>query len=938
MPDWVFFIVYSYIFTVANKNNKFISNTMKKLLLSLALNLVMCLILSAKTVTDIPVNTGHPRYLTTEKGKKETLNLIKKEKWAKDVFDGLTSKVEKYSSKGPEWLTSRLQMYWKTHSTDVYIKGEYYDHAGGEKAPAPTVMYTGARSHATIYRRPKLEDITPYHEDSKGIYLANTSLKGEPMEWASISKTGRMIESINSEIVGIARDAAFLWWLTGKEEYAAMAASVFDTYMTGIYYRNVPIDLNNGHQQTLVGMSSFEVIHEDIIKLLVPLYDFLYAYLYKTKPEKIQIYASAFKKWADNIIANGVPHNNWNLMQARFVMDIALILEENSLYADGKGREYYIDYIINRSSIRQWSLKQLAEYGYDSNTGIWAECPGYSSVVVGDYAQFVNLFDRNLGRDLTEDIPVISKAVSAMPQYLFPNMMQVGFGDTHPSYLRTDIFRYMIANAQQHGKKDAEEHFTRMLKLFDPNADKVSAGQGKMPVAVTSFFSDKPLTLSSKIKAGKIDDYVTPSFYAPNVSWLVQRNGMDRDNSLMVSLNGSYGNHAHANGISMELYGKGYPLAPDAGIGLTLYSGLDYIEYYSQFPSHNTVCVDGISSYPVMKSNHAFKVRNLFPESGVKVPYQPVSYSEVYFREPESYSDQTRLNGIVNTSDSTGYYVDIFRSRKVEGGDKMHDYFYHNMGQVMTLKAADGTDLNLQPTQELAFAGAHLYAYSYIYDKKSAKTDKNIKAEYTINMPDKNDITMNMWMKGESDREVFSALSPMTEGLSRIKGMPYDIKKQPTLTFVARQTGEAWTRPFVSIFEPTTKTSPSVINSVEYPSVQSENNSGSNVAVKVNLKNGCSDFILSSDTNTCHCSSEKVETKSTYSLCRMRDGSPVMVFMGNGTYFKCPGIEIKSETPADILLYFENGVWKYTSTANIQINISEKEHKLESTIDFIVLN
>lgn len=901
---------------------------MKKRLLSLALSLVVVLSLAGN---------GHPRYFTTESGKKETLNLIKKEKWAKDVFDGLTLRVERYSSKGPEWLTSRLQMYWKSHSTDVYIRGEYYDHAGGEKAPAPTVMYTGSRSHATIYRRPKLEDITPYHEDSKGMYLANTSLKGEPFEWASISKTGRMIESINSEIVGIARDAAFLWWLTGKEEYASMAASVFDTYMTGIYYRNVPIDLNNGHQQTLVGMSSFEVIHEDIIKSLVPLYDFLYQYLYNTRPDKMQIYASAFKKWAENIIANGVPHNNWNLMQARYVMDIALILEDNSHYADGKGREYYIDYIINQSSIRQWSLKQFAEYGYDSNTGIWAECPGYSSVVIGDYSQFVNLFDRNLGRDLTKDIPVISKAVSAMPQYLFPNMMQVGFGDTHPSYLRTDIFKYMIANAQQHGKKDEEEHFTRMLKLFDPNAEKQSDGQGKMPVAVTSFFSDKPLKLNPKTKAGKIDDYVTPSFYAPNVSWLVQRNGMDKQNSLMISLNGSDGNHMHANGISMELYGKGYPLAPDAGIGLTLYSGLDYLEYYSQFPSHNTVCVDGISSYPVMKSNHAFKVKNLYPESGVKAPYQPVSYSEVYFREPESYSDQTRLNGIINTSDSTGYYVDIFRSKKVEGGDKMHDYFYHNMGQVMILKAADGTDLNLQPTQELAFAGAHLYAYSYIYDKKSAKTDKDIKAEYTINMPDKNDITMNMWMKGETDREVFSALSPMTEGISRIKDMPYDIKKQPTLTFVARQKGEAWTRPFVSIFEPVTKSSPSAISSVEYPKVNSNSNADSNIAIKVNLKSGLNDLILSSDNNEHIYGSGNAETKSSYGICRTKNDSPVLVFMGNGTYLKCPGIEIKSDTNADVLVYFEDGEWKYTSSASVQITISGKNYNLKSTLDIKIL-
>lgn len=910
---------------------------MKKQFLSLVFSLVVCLISSAKTVTNETLNTDHPRYLTTEKEKKETLDLIKKEKWAKDVFDGLTSRVEKYSSKGPEWLTSRLQMYWKSHATDVYIRGEYYDHAGGEKAPAPTVMYTGARSHATIYRRPKLEDITPYHEDTKGMYLANTSLNGEPLEWVSISKTGRMIESINSEIMGIARDAAFLWWLTGKEEYASMAASVFDTYMTGIYYRNVPIDLNNGHQQTLVGMSSFEVIHEDIIKSLVPLYDFLYKYLREKKPEKMDIYASAFKKWVDNIIANGVPHNNWNLMQARFVMDIALILENNALYADGKGREYYIDYIINQSSIRQWSLKRLAEYGYDSNTGIWAECPGYSSVVVGDYAQFVNLFDRNLGYDLTKDIPVISKAVSAMPQYLFPNMMQVGFGDTHPSYLRTDIFKYMIANAQQHGKKDEEEHFTRMLKLFDPNAEKVSAGQGKMPIAVTSFFSDKPLKLNPKTEAGKIDDYVTPSFYAPNVSWLVQRNGMDKENSLMISLNGSDGNHMHANGIGMELYGKGLPLAPDAGIGTMGYSGLDYLEYYSQFPSHNTVCVDGISSYPVMKSNHAFKVKNLYPESGVKVPYQPVSYSEVYFREPESYSDQTRLNGIINTSDSTGYYVDIFRSRKVEGGDKMHDYFYHNMGQVMILKAADGTDLNLQPTQELAFAGAHLYAYSYIYDKKSAQTDKNIKAEYTINMPDKNDITMNMWMKGEKDREVFSALSPMTEGISRIRGMPYDIKKQPTLTFVARQKGEAWTRPFVSIFEPVTKSSPSAISSVEYPLVISDGQSNSNIAVVVNLKDGRKDLILSSDTNAYLCKSENVETKSTYSVCRSKEGMPVLIFLGNGTCYKCKGIEIKSTTPSDILVYYEHQKWKCKSSSDAVIIIEGTRYEISAGKDEIIL-
>ena len=36
---------------------------------------------------------------------------------------------------------------------------------------------------------------------------------------------------------------------------------------------------------------------------------------------------------------------------------------------------------------------------------------------------------------------------------------------------------------------------------------------------------------------------------------------------------------------------------------------------------------------------------------------------------------------------------------------------------------------------------------------------------------------MNLWMKGEPEREVFTALAPMTEGLSRTPGMPYNIKE-----------------------------------------------------------------------------------------------------------------------------------------------------------------
>ena len=662
----------------------------------------------------------HPRVLTTPEGKKETWKLIKKEAWAQDVFNKLKERTEVYTRRTesqPDWLLSRLAMYWKSHATEVYVKGEVFDHAGGAKAPAPTVRYTGTRGTAATHGRPKLEDVVPYDDSAEGnVTFCNNALEGRPQESVHPSKTGRNIESLNCEILGIARDAAFLYWMTGEEKYARLAAGVFDTYMTGIYYRNVPVDLNHGHQQTLVGLTSFEVIHEDALHIVVPLYDFLYHYLQSNYPDKMMIYAGALKKWADNIITNGVPHNNWDLLQARYIMNVGLVLEDNEEYADGKGREYYIDYVMNRSSIRQWSLTKLADYGFDSETGIWAECPGYSSVVINDYANFTHQFDHNLQYDLVKAMPVLAKAVAATPQYLFPNRMICGFGDTHPSYLSTNFFIRMIQNAQANGKKEQERYFTALLKCLNPEEGSEKSGKKNVRASVNSFFEDKPLVLDPKVEAGKIEDYVSPLFYAPNVSWLVQRNGMHPRNSLMISLNASEGNHMHANGISMELYGKGYVLGPDAGIGLFLYSGLDYAEYYSQFPSHNTVCVDGISSYPVMKSNHSFDLLSCFPASAEPGKgFTSVTYSQVAFREPESRADQTRLMGIVTTGPETGYYVDVFRSRKEWGGDKMHDYFYHNLGQTMTLTAANGTDLNLQPTEELAFAGAHLYAYSYLW-------------------------------------------------------------------------------------------------------------------------------------------------------------------------------------------------------------------------------
>lgn len=739
--------------------------------------------------------------------------------------------------KQPDWLYSRLQMFWKTNASDVFVNGEAFAHPGGERAAEPTVKYNGTRGFESQYNRPKLEDLVPYDDDEQGNVTYINKVTGK-MEKTSPAKTGCNIAGVNRYIVGIARDAARIYAATGDIRYGQMAAKVFDVYMKGIAYRNVPIDLNHGHQQTLVGMTTFEVIHEDVINELTQMYPLIKPLV---KDDQAVIEAG-FKKWAENIIANGVPHNNWNLFQADFIVKIALVLQDNQAYADGKGKQYYLDYIVNQNSIRQWSMNKLIDFGFDAKSKTWYESPGYSTTVLSSICDFANMLDEKAGIDLFKQRPILTEAVKTSAEYLFPNRMIAGFGDTHPGYLNTGGIDQVLKYAARHKNKNLISEMNLLKNAVAPKA----------PIS-------------------EIEAYTSTLFYAPNVSWIAMRSGMDKQHDLMASVNASLGNHQHANGISLELYGKGYVLGPDAGIGRTLYSGLDYLEYYSQMPAHNTVVVDGVSSYPVMMSQHAFKVVASYPEVSKEQPASKklsekklsiqkdselkdkITYATVSFIEPETQALQQRTTAIVKTSAKGGYYIDVFRSKKKEGGDKTHDYFYHNLGQEMkVMDATSGQSLDMKPTEELAFAGGHLYAYSYIYDKKSAEMQNSVKSQFVTKILDdkvveamdgQREITMTMWMKKDENRTIFQALSPVNLEYERMPNQPYKVDEQPVLTFVARQKGEAWNHPFVCVYEPSSDTEPGDIASVDYftPSEPSA------VGIIVKLKDGTEQRIVCSE-------------------------------------------------------------------------------------------
>ncbi|PQV48991.1 hypothetical protein CLV33_104198 [Jejuia pallidilutea] len=905
------------------------------------IGIILCFggIVHAQETDKIPLpenlEQGYPRIYITQSEKKSLEKTIKKEAWAKDVLSGIHKRIDAHVERhitDPEWMVSRLMMYWKTKATNVYVNGIYYSHADGE-APVPTVRFTGSRDYTTNYAMPELEDILPYMDDERGLYLRNKTKEGKPLEWVEQSKTGGIIHRHNQKLMDLARDAAFLYWLENDEPFAKFAFDIFDTYMTGMYYRNAPVDLMNGHIQTLVGMECFQVIHEKTLISASELYDFLHQYIENNHPEKIKIYDATIKKWNDQIIKNGVPQNNWNLHQAKIILKAAMVLQSDENYEDKKGREYYINYILNETSPRQWSLTKLLDYGYDKNNGIWAECPGYSFGVTNDVVRFINDFDNTFNHNILPYLPVMEKAVKVLPQYLFPNGQTVAFGDSNYGALRTDAISDIIRIAQKNNNAELEKEFTEMYRLFTEGS-KDSKGDRKPRANISSFFASKPLELNPKYGTGKLEDYITQTFYAPNVSWHVQRMGEGK-NGMMVSLNGSLGNHMHANGINMELYGKGFVQGADPGKGAGYLQPI-YLEYYSQFPAHNTVMVDGASSYTEMLSYHAFDVMGEYPKSEQKRGYYPdITYSDVYFLEPETRSDQSRLVSIVKTGEETGYYIDVFRSKKQRKGDKFHDYYYHNLGQSMEIMDADGNPLELAPSDEMGFAGGHLYALDYMWDKKSKKTNNDYQVEWKIDFEDgKDDVFMNLWMKGTEGREVFSIKSPPNKAFKGNHGLPYEVDKQPYLTFAARQHGAAWEKPFVSVYEPFTSSEGKSIKSIS--SFEDENGNKEFVGLNISHKSGRKDIVFSSANH------EKVQykdmtTDATYTVIAQEKNDDWVIFIGNGKEVIAKGYTISATTYGNIVLKQQNGQLMLHNEVPVEITQNSKKVKFDVG-DYRVIN
>ena len=367
--------------------------------------------------------------------------------------------------------------------------------------------------------------------------------------------------------------------------------------------------------------------------------------------------------------AGGGKEGNWNLHQASKIGYGGLALGPNADYADNKGREYYVDIMLNARQEQQKGIVHVIHENIDAKTGIWPEAAGYAYDAVANLVELASLASADpAGAKVMRD-PLLTQALLAMRKVTQPNGYSNAMGDT--SYTRIDARAFELLTAWAVSEGDTQTAATLSAAL----KEEIAAGAYRRDepkdelVALTRFVAELPEADPAALK-------LNPTYFAEPINFIMQRNDSpsgDFNDALGGALFGTKGGHMHTNGMAVELYGKGHVLAVDPGRGVSYWQP-DHGDYYKALPAHNTVIINGgEATYPSSSKNKTqmlqVTVENVEPAFDEDASDPNFSYVVGSFHYPKPASSQLRALALIRIDDTTGFYFDVFRS-KVDAGDE----------------------------------------------------------------------------------------------------------------------------------------------------------------------------------------------------------------------------------------------------------------------------
>ncbi|MDP4292578.1 MAG: hypothetical protein Q8908_15975 [Bacteroidota bacterium] len=557
--------------------------TIRTLLSAFLINLVFTAIGNAE---------NHPHILVNNEDKATILAKINQQPWAEKIFNKLVNDVKPYverHQKDPQWILSRYLMN--------RIPGKRYTRFTSDKEGTVLIGYGGDAPYPTVrvsphkripisksgfrYRMPTIEELVP--NDTSTLMFLQSTEPGTSKEWVDPQA---FIGDINASINRLALEASIVYWLTGKEEYAAFAADLLSQWARGVWYQD-PI---TGPGR--VGLLDIQTLGDAASEPMILAYDFLYDYMRARKYET-KYYEGVFTKIANTLTLHGYTNNNWFAAETPTLVYAALSIE------DPKQRDYYLGFYLNRDTVvngcGQLSLPTALKTWFTPD-GHWKEPGGYHNFPVGNLLRSALAMEKN-GYPIFKMYPTLFNSSYVMLKYSFPNLKVSSYGDTGRPAQSPDMLEI--------GIKMADQYHLPVLNQLTASMDVLI--KNKQYSRDESGYYGLLCYLPSIPESKGLDYHWPRSGTLDFAGCYLQRNGMDKEKGLMFVVQGATYNHNHANGMSMELYGAGYNMGIDPGNGPT-YEAPMHVNYYTEWAAHNTVTGAAASApVPIFKGGGGAK-------------------------------------------------------------------------------------------------------------------------------------------------------------------------------------------------------------------------------------------------------------------------------------------------------------------------------------------
>jgi hypothetical protein len=858
---------------------------------------------------------SQPHILINSDRKSEIINKIEKNVWAKAIFDRTKNEIDTFviiHQTDPEWILSRYLMN--------RVEGRRYtrfisDSDGtelvgyGGDAPVPTIRVSPHKRGPVTpqggsYRMPEIRELVPC-DTSMTMALQNENTK----EYERIHPKS-MVGSINSRFNEMTFKASVIYWLTGDERYARFAADLLNQWVTGAYYQQ-PIE-GPGR----VGFINIQTLGDEASKSMILAYDFMQPYM-KAKGYDLSMYEPVFEKIARTLAFNGYTENNWYAAESSTMVAAALSLENR------EKRDYYLQFYLSKDTVNngcgQVALpttvsKWLTEDGH------WREPGGYHNYPVSKLLESA-LFLENNGYDVFPRFPQLFKASYAMVHYSFPNLTAAAFGDTGRPRQSPECLETGLLMAEKY-KLPVFEEFISVMQVFLNNGyDRSKNGV----IALLCYVPDIPIEKSTPFlwKRSEALDFAH-AYY--------QRNGMDSINGMMYVVHGASYNHNHANGMAMELYGKGSVAGIDPGNGPN-YEHPMHINYYAVWAAHNTVVAAGASSsIPRVTGGGGTKqignieLQAMEPMPKTKALSPTCSFTDTKYFESSTKTNQQRTMAMIRTSDTSGYYVDIYRS----DNNISNDYLYHNTGDYVELFNGKGTPVETLPAI-YPTVGDDVPGLRFLKDAHTTGLYRGtVKAHFYSSRVQGIEQSMDVWIPASDNKYFYTATAPA----SKTAASPYNRLPTPILTIRTTGVENAWKDPFVAVFEPYRGEKGGEIRGVSRRIYAD----GNGVVVDVGRMVGNEIIFHAIDNKDAFCYNDACFNGS-FGIISISGGKLRSMYIGKGQMIKYGNIRIESLAGQNISAFLTLNQEKLSvnSSSAVQLTFGKDTYNLSKGYNEIIL-